>query len=133
MPDLVETARDADILIWVVPHAFVERMCAQLAGNLKAGATSISLIKGFYEKEGQDVSLISKLIEEKLKTPCAALMGANLANEVAEEQFCETTIGCADAATGKLLKQVFHTPNFLVTVVSDRNTVEVCGALKVSL
>jgi hypothetical protein len=30
---------------------------------------------------------------EILEIPCSALMGANLAGEVAEEQFCETTIG----------------------------------------
>ena len=90
-----------------------------------------NFVQGFYDKPGGGVDLISKLIEEDLGTKCAALMGANLANEVAEEQFCETTIGSADPETGKLLKEIFHTPNFLVTVVTDRNTVEVCGALKV--
>lgn len=60
-------------------------------------------------------------------------MGANIANEVAEDTFCETTIGCADEKQGQVYKKLFHTPNFLVTVVKDRYTVECCGALKVSV
>lgn len=51
------------------------------------------MFKGFAQGDGTNIKLISKIIEEKLKIPCAVLMGANLANEVAEEHFCETTIG----------------------------------------
>jgi glycerol-3-phosphate dehydrogenase len=43
--DLVQTCQDADILIFVVPHQFVHRICDQLKGKLKAGAIAISLIK----------------------------------------------------------------------------------------
>jgi len=129
-PDLINTAKDADILIWVVPHGFVEGMCDKLKGNLKPNVISLSLIKGFYERPGGGIALISKLINDSLHCPVSALMGANLANEVAEEQFCETTIGCANVSDGKILKKLFNTENFLVTVVSDRYTVEICGALK---
>ena len=53
------------------------------------------------------------------------------APEVADEQFCETTIGCADVkGDGALLKKMFQTPNFRVVVVADAQTVEICGALK---
>lgn len=60
-------------------------------------------------------------------------MGANLAKEVADEKFCETTIGCKCSAQGAILKDLFQTDNFRVTVVPDRHTVEICGALKVRL
>jgi glycerol-3-phosphate dehydrogenase (NAD+) len=105
-------------------------MCKTLEGKLKANVISISLIKGFYERPNGGIALISKLINDSLKCPVSALMGANLANEVAEEQFCETTIGCENEADGKVLKKLFNTESFLVTVVSDRFTVEICGALK---
>ena len=39
-------------------------------------------------------------------------MGANLANEVAEEKFCETTIGCEDRELGSEYKLLFQTDNF---------------------
>jgi glycerol-3-phosphate dehydrogenase (NAD+) len=43
--DLLKTCEDADILIFVVPHQFVNRICDQLKGKLKKGAIAISLIK----------------------------------------------------------------------------------------
>lgn len=62
--------------------------------------------------------------------PCAVLMGANLANEVAEGNFCETTIGCTDKKYGKVLRDLFQANHFRVVVVEDADAVEVCGALK---
>lgn len=59
-------------------------------------------------------------------------MGANLAGEVADEQFCETTIGCGDALMGPLLRDIIQTNYFRVVVVDDEDTVEICGALKVN-
>lgn len=58
-------------------------------------------------------------------------MGANLANEVANEQFCETTIGCRDRKIGAMLRDIIQTEYFRVVVVDDEDTVEICGALKV--
>lgn len=60
----------------------------------------------------------------------SVLMGANIASEVAEEKFCETTIGCKDMAQGQLLKDLMQTTNFRITVVQEVDTVEICGALK---
>ena len=57
-------------------------------------------------------------------------MGANLANEVAEEKFCETTIGVKDAKMAPILRDLFQTPNFRVVVSDDVDAVEICGALK---
>jgi len=129
IPDVVEAAADADIIIVVVPHQFIPRTLAPLKGKLKKSAFAISLNKGFGEKDGQFV-LISQSIRESLGIDCAVLMGANLAKEVAKGDFCETTIGCREKKQGKILKQLFHTDNFMVTVVEDAYTVEICGALK---
>ena len=60
-------------------------------------------------------------------------MGANLAPEVADEKFCETTIGSASIEQGNLLRDIIQTHYFRVVVVDDVATVEVCGALKVAL
>ncbi|XP_058795211.1 glycerol-3-phosphate dehydrogenase [NAD(+)], cytoplasmic-like isoform X1 [Phymastichus coffea] len=130
VPDAVEAAKEADILIFVVPHQFIPGLCAAMLGKIKPTAVGLSLIKGFAPAEGTKIQLISKIIEEKLKIPCSVLMGANLANEVAEEHFCETTIGCKDKAMGPIMKDCMQTPNFRVTVVEDTEAVEVCGALK---
>ena len=39
--------------------------------------------------------------------------------------------GCKDAEMGVVLKKLFQTPYFRITVVPDAETVELCGALKV--
>lgn len=130
VPDVLETCQDADVLIFVIPHKFVPGICKPLVGKLKQGAMGISLIKGFGEGPDGSFLLISNLIQDLLKIECSVLMGANLAIEVAQNRFCETTIGCKDEESGKMLQVLFNNDNFRVRVVPDRTTVEVCGALK---
>uniref|UniRef100_A0A8C2U945 Glycerol-3-phosphate dehydrogenase [NAD(+)] n=1 Tax=Coturnix japonica TaxID=93934 RepID=A0A8C2U945_COTJA len=128
-PDLVKACSGADILLFVVPHQFIGKVCDQIKAHVKKGAIGMSLIKGV--DEGPDgLRLISDIIHEKLGIEMSVLMGANIANEVAEEKFCETTIGCKNAQYGQILKELMQTPNFRVTVVQEADTVEICGALK---
>jgi glycerol-3-phosphate dehydrogenase (NAD+) len=101
-----------------------------LKGKLKPEAQGLSLVKGFAIQPGGGIKLISELITAEMGLPVSVLMGANLANEVADEKFCETTIGSKDAEAGADLKLLFQTDNFRVSVVSDTQIVEICGALK---
>ncbi len=60
--------------------------------------------------QGLDISdkgldLVSNVIRKLLNIECAVLMGANIASEVAKEDFCEATIGEAVCAC--------FTPNLL--------------------
>ncbi|KAI7695630.1 Glycerol-3-phosphate dehydrogenase [NAD(+)] [Sarcoptes scabiei] len=129
-PDLIRSAINADILVFVVPHSFVSGICKTLKGTINPKAIAISLIKGFNELPNGGIELISDVIHHSLGIDVSVLMGANLAKEVADEKFCETTIGCKCSAQGAILKDLFQTDNFRVTVVPDRHTVEICGALK---
>ncbi|XP_039531108.1 glycerol-3-phosphate dehydrogenase 1a isoform X2 [Pimephales promelas] len=127
--DLLDAAKSADILIFVIPHQFIGRVCDTIKGNIKQDALGMSLIKGV--DEGPDgLKLISEVIHEKLGIKMSVLMGANIANEVADEKFCETTIGCRDKSEGALLKELMQTDHFRVTVVQEADVVEICGALK---
>ncbi|XP_065275553.1 glycerol-3-phosphate dehydrogenase [NAD(+)], cytoplasmic isoform X2 [Emys orbicularis] len=78
----------------------------------------------------EGLKLISHVIHEWLGIEMSVLMGANIANEVAEEKFCETTIGCKNLEHGQILKELMQTRNFRITVVPEADTVEICGALK---
>ncbi|KAM9350751.1 glycerol-3-phosphate dehydrogenase [NAD(+)], cytoplasmic isoform 2-T2 [Symphorus nematophorus] len=110
-------------------NVFVAKVCDTIKGKIKGDAVGISLIKGV--DEGPDgLKLISDVIQEKLGINMSVLMGANIANEVADEKFCETTIGCKNKNHGALLKELMQTSNFRVTVVEEYDVVEICGALK---
>lgn len=114
-----------------MPHQFVPNQCKALFGKIKPNAIAISLIKGFDKAEGGGIDLISHIITRHLNVSCSVLMGANLANEVADGQFCETTIGCRDPKYAKVLRNLFQAEHFRVVVVDDADAVEICGALKV--
>ncbi|XP_023333753.1 glycerol-3-phosphate dehydrogenase [NAD(+)], cytoplasmic isoform X2 [Eurytemora carolleeae] len=112
VPDISDAALDADLLIFVLPHQFIKRSCAPLCGKLKPDAKGISLVKGFATPPGGGVKLISEVIQSELNLPISVLMGANLANEVADEKFCETTIGATEPGVGEDFKLLFQTSNF---------------------
>merc|ERR1711953_955866 len=105
VPDIVTAAQDADFLIIVLPHQFIERSIQPLKGKLKPGASCISLVKGFDILPTGGIQLISDVLKKHLNIPVAVLMGV-------------------------IFKSMFDTPNFRVTVVNDAVTVEMCGALK---
>lgn len=45
VPDLVESVKGADILIFVVPHQFIVRVCDTIKEHIKKDAVGMSLIK----------------------------------------------------------------------------------------
>ncbi|GAV07022.1 hypothetical protein RvY_16914-2 [Ramazzottius varieornatus] len=130
-PDLVTACKDADYLVFVLPHQFIGKALDSLVGKIKPTAVSMSLVKGLYNPEKNNMRLLSTVITEKLKTPCGVLMGANVANEVAEGAFCETTIAFQDENHGEVFKKLLQTPDFRVNVIKDAKNAELCGALKV--
>ncbi|KPP73130.1 glycerol-3-phosphate dehydrogenase-like, partial [Scleropages formosus] len=132
VPDLVEAAGEADVLVFVVPHQFIGNVCDTIEGKVKKDALGLSLIKGV-DAGSDGLRLISDIIREKLGIDVAVLMGANIANEVADGKFCESTIGCKNKERALLLKELMENPNFRITVVEESDVVEMCGALKALL
>ena len=59
VPDLVDAAKNADLLVFVIPHQFIARTVQTLKGNIKDGAAAISLIKG--------INITGKKINENRK------------------------------------------------------------------
>lgn len=90
-PSITDAAKDSTILIFVVPHQFIEGLCRQLRGHILPYARGISCIKGVNVKESS-IHLFSESIGRELDIYCGALSGANIAKEVAQEKYCETTI-----------------------------------------
>lgn len=143
-PDITDAVKDATILVFNVPHQFVSKICDQIQGHNLPYAKAISCIKGV-DVSPDGISLFSDVIGRRLGIYCGALSGANIANEVAQEKFSETTIAYqppkdspkeqeipkefppVDHATFKTL---FHRPYFHVRCISDVAGVSLGGALK---
>jgi glycerol-3-phosphate dehydrogenase (NAD+) len=128
-PDVVKACQGANLVVFVVPHQFIHGICEKMKGHLAPNARAVSLIKGL-EITADGTRLFSEEISRILDIPCAALSGANIADEVALEKFCESTIGCVNIADGLLFKQLFDTPYFRINVIQDHVGVQLCGALK---
>ncbi|KAI8988959.1 glycerol-3-phosphate dehydrogenase [NAD+] [Pilobolus umbonatus] len=130
VPDLVDAAQDASVIVFVLPHQFVRGVCEKMRDAIAPNAKAISLIKGL-EIQPEEVTLFSEEISRMLNIAnVAALSGANIADEVAQQRFCETTIGCRNEEDGQLFFKLFNTDYFHVNVIRDYVGVELCGALK---
>ncbi|KAM7267840.1 hypothetical protein ACFE04_010006 [Oxalis oulophora] len=129
-PDLENAVKDANMLVFVTPHQFMEGICKRLVGKIKGDVEAISLVKGMeVKKEGP--CMISTLISEQLGANCCVLMGANIANEIAVEKFSEATVGYREnKEIAEKWVQLFSTSYFIVTPVQDVEGVELCGTLK---
>ncbi|CDK27811.1 unnamed protein product [Kuraishia capsulata CBS 1993] len=138
VPDIVEAATGADLLVFNIPHQFLPRICAQLEGKVPKTVRAISCLKGL-DVSSKGCNLLSTYITEHLGIECGALSGANLAPEIAKGKWSETTIGFQEPADfrgvgkdidSRVLKHLFHRPYFHVRVVPDVAGVSVAGALK---
>jgi len=128
-PDLTHACEGATMLVFVLPHQFLGRICPKMVGMSK-GCRAISLIKGIEFSETGPI-LISNLIKEEMKgMDVSVLMGANVANEVARDEFCESTVGYKNKANGEAFQTMLDCPSFRVGSINDVAGVELCGALK---
>jgi glycerol-3-phosphate dehydrogenase (NAD+) len=137
-PDLIECCKDADLLIFNIPHQFLPKICDQLKGKINSNARAISCLKGL-QVNPDGCKLLSTYISEELNIYCGVLSGANLAPEVAQCKWSETTVAYTipDDFKGKnkdidhqILKACFHRPYFHVRVINDVVGVSIAGALK---
>ncbi len=137
--DLRKCCENADVLIFCMPHQFIERTCRTIRDVVDPTALVVSLIKGFGDAPDNDDDNAFQLISQRISTHlgvgdanCAVMMGANLANEIAQGQFCESTVGCSSnsPSTRLRLKRLLETDMFRIRLCDDPKTVEMCGALK---
>jgi len=127
-PDLATACRGAHVLVFVVPHQFLPKLLPVIKANMDPGAFAISLIKGIdFDENG--MVLLSDVIRKELAIDVSVLMGANVADEIAREDFAEATIGGTDRFA-RYFQKLFQRPYFRVNTVDCAHAVELCGALK---
>jgi len=129
VPDITEAVKGATMVCFCLPHQFLKPLMPKIAAGVAPGAKLLSAIKGI-DFDDKGIVLISDILRDGMKADCSVLMGANVANEMAADAFCETTIGYKDPKNGELFKMAFDCPALKVGTVQDTVGVELCGALK---
>jgi glycerol-3-phosphate dehydrogenase (NAD+) len=130
VPDLKEAVSGASVLVWVLPHQFIPRTAETVKDILEPDCMSISMVKGGVDIAEDGLELCSESLAGILGHDVSVIMGANVAIEVARDDFCEATIGTTDPKVGETFQLLFNTPTFSVNVVNEVPSVELCGALK---
>ncbi|KAG8755844.1 glycerol-3-phosphate dehydrogenase [Ceratobasidium sp. 428] len=143
-PNLLKAIDGATALVIVLPHQFLPSVLKEMKGHVSHLARAVSLIKGV-EVEGSKITTFPTVISSALGISCSALSGANIANEVAEDKFCESTLGVPPnpmttppnedeqlhvLPDSQLWHQLFQTSTFRIRVVQDVEGVCLCGGLK---
>jgi len=128
-PKIEDAVDGATMICFCLPHQFLKPMVPAIKAAAAPGVKCLSAIKGI-DFDDKGIVLISDIIREQLQADCSVLMGANVANDMASDAFCETTIGYKDQANGELFKLAYDDPALKVGIVQDTVGVELCGALK---
>lgn len=128
--DLAQVCAGADIVCFVVPHQFAQRVLSDMRPFIKPDAIVVSLTKGiFFDPQGP--RLLSAMIRDTLNaTRVAVMLGANVASDVAAENFATSTLACLDDAAFCTLRDLFATESFRVERSTDVAGAEICGAIK---
>jgi glycerol-3-phosphate dehydrogenase (NAD+) len=133
---LDQICNDCDVLVFCIPHQFMRSVLSQMRGKCKSHCKCLSLGKGlFFNDRGPE--LLSAMIADELGIESArvgVLAGANVANDVAADDFVESTFACDDGEMAShffnLVKCLFQSPAFRLKRVNDKQSVEILGALK---
>lgn len=144
VPSLLDTVKDANVIIFNIPHQFLPNVSKQLEGHIHPHTRAISCLKGVNVTKNS-VHTPPDYIYRHLGIHCGALSGANLAPEIALEKFSETTIAYRIPTDPKnvlpadqisqdfdkdAVRALFHRPYFHVKVVDDVTGICLAGALK---
>mmetsp|Transcript_41494 Transcript_41494/g.83167 ORF Transcript_41494/g.83167 Transcript_41494/m.83167 type:complete len:366 (-) Transcript_41494:362-1459(-) len=128
-PSIESAVAGATMVCFCLPHQFLKPMMPKIKAAAAPGVKCLSAIKGI-DFDDKGIVLISDILRNELGADCSVLMGANVANDMASDAFCETTIGYKDPANGELFRLAYDDFSLKVGTVQDTVGVELCGALK---
>lgn len=133
--NLHEAISRSDVLIFAIPHEYIKDVCYKIHKSSipKPRPIGVSLIKGIHIDSQGNLERTTQIISRMLGIPMGVLSGANVALDVAKEEFSEATLAPplpSSPEIDDLLRKLFTTSYFKISLCYDTPTVEICGALK---
>ncbi len=129
--DLVEVARDKDMLLFVVPSQVLRGVLHQAIPTISESTVIISASKGIEVESLLALSQVyEKLLPPSLFRRFAVLSGPSFAREVALEMPTAVVAAALDDTVACQVQDAFNTRFFRVYTNSDVIGVELGGALK---
>ena len=122
-------AKNADLILLVLPSSAIRSTCEQLA-SLKINPATIltTCSKGIERGTGKRMSeIITEILPEQ---PLAALSGPNHAEEVCKGLATMTVIGADNRNVSAYLQGLFSSPSFRCYTSDDLTGIEWGGAMK---
>ncbi|MDR0339688.1 MAG: NAD(P)-dependent glycerol-3-phosphate dehydrogenase [Desulfovibrio sp.] len=128
--DEKEALRAADLCLLAVPCQFLREVLREVGPLIPAHAIPVCASKGI---EVASLKRMSEVVADELPAQAARygiLSGPSFAREVVQDKPTAVVLGCADAALGEKLRDIFSTPRFRVYSSTDVAGVETGGAVK---
>jgi glycerol-3-phosphate dehydrogenase (NAD(P)+) len=129
--ELAEAARDAEIVLGVVPSAHARRIYTALLPHLTPSTAIVTATKGL-EPESllRMTELIQEVVSPKFMPRVAALSGPSFARDVARGDPTAVVIASADATLATEVQEEFSGPTFRLYTNADVIGVELGGSVK---
>ena len=130
----ISFVKNAEMVLTVVPSAFIRKTTAAFAPHLSDGAIIVNASKGI---ESGTLMTMTEVISDEIskhapsiRCSIAALSGPTHAEEVAIGIPTSIVSACEDEEVSKLIANVFFNSCMRVYTNTDVVGVEICGALK---
>ena len=132
--DIKEAAEGAEMILFVVPSAFIRVTARKIAPFIENDAILVTAAKGI---EGGTLKTMTEVIKDEidlgypaLKYTLAALSGPTHAEEVAIGMPTSIVAACVDEEISLKIADVFKNSCMRVYTNNDVLGVEICGAMK---
>jgi glycerol-3-phosphate dehydrogenase (NAD(P)+) len=128
-PDLPETIRDADLVVFCLPCQFLPAVLSRIRRSGIRNPRYLSLIKGI---DVRTLALPSQTIGRSLRAAnrVYVLSGPSIANEIVRNEPTAVVIVGPDPAVAQALQHELATENFRIYRGTDKIGVELAGAAK---
>ncbi len=128
--DMAEALRDAELVLLVVPSAFMRSVTEQAAPHLPPDALITSTAKGI---EQDTLALMSEVLHATIPhhaETASYVSGPSFAKDMASELPADVSLAAAHIDTARRVQAILHSPLLRVYASDDVIGVQLGGALK---